>query len=63
MSNFKERLVIEQEELSNRLDKLNDFLLSEKVNNIDDVQLALLQVQATAMNTYLQCLKERIHRL
>lgn len=63
MSNFKERLVIEQEELSNRLDKLNDFLLSEKVNNIDDVQLALLQVQATAMNTYLQCLNERINRL
>ncbi len=63
MSDFKNRLVEEQAQLEEKLNKLDDFLLSEKVNAIDDVQKALLQVQATAMNTYLQCLKERIERL
>lgn len=63
MSDFKQRLNDEKEQLKQRLDKLDDFLMSEKVKEIDDVQKALLQVQATAMNTYLQCLKERIERL
>ncbi len=63
MSDFKTRLVDEQTQLEEKLNKLNDFLMSEKVKKIDDVQKALLQVQATAMNTYNQCLKERIERL
>ena len=63
MSDFKTRLVEEQAQLEEKLDKLDAFLVSEKVKEIDDVQKALLQVQATAMNTYLQCLKERIERL
>lgn len=63
MSDFKSRLVEEKSQLEEKLNKLDDFLLSEKVKDIDDVQKALLYVQATAMNTYLQCLKERIERL
>jgi hypothetical protein len=63
MSDFKTRLVDEQAQLEEKLDKLDDFLMSDKVKGIDDVQKALLHVQATAMNTYLQCLKERIERL
>jgi hypothetical protein len=63
MSDFKTRLVEEQAQLEEKLNKLDDFLMSEKVNDIDDTQKALLQVQATAMNTYSQCLKERIERL
>lgn len=63
VTDFKERLVIEQQELENKLDKLDNFLLSEKVSDIDDTQKALLQVQATAMSTYVQCLRERIERL
>jgi len=63
MSDFKTRLVTEKSELEEKLNKLDAFLMSEKVNSVDDVQKALLQVQATAMNTYLQCLKERIERL
>ena len=63
MSDFKTRLVEEQAQLEEKLNKLDAFLVSEKVKEIDDVQKALLQVQATAMNTYLQCLKERIERL
>jgi len=63
MSDFKIRLETEKVELEEKLDKLDAFLVSEKVKEIDDVQKSLLQVQATAMNTYLQCLKERIERL
>jgi len=63
MSDFKTRLEIEKSELEEKLNKLDAFLMSEKVNSVDDVQKALLQVQAIAMNTYLQCLKERIERL
>lgn len=63
MNDFKTRLVQEQVELEEKLNKLDSFLMSEKVKDVNDVQKALLQVQATAMNTYLQCLKERIERL
>ena len=63
MSNFKTRLVDEQAQLEEKLNKLDNFLMSKKVKEIDDTQKALLQVQATAMNTYNQCLKERIERL
>ena len=63
MSDFKTRLETEKVELEEKLNKLDAFLVSEKVKDVDDVQKALLQVQATAMKTYLQCLKERIERL
>ena len=63
MNDFKTRLIDEKNQLEEKLNKLDSFLVSEKVNSVDDVQKALLQVQATAMNTYLQCLKERIERL
>ena len=63
MSDFKTRLTEEQAQLEEKLDKLDSFLLSEKVNGIDDIQKALLAVQATAMNTYNQCLKERLERI
>ena len=63
MSDLKTRLETEKVELEEKLNKLDAFLVSEKVKEIDDVQKVLLRVQATAMNTYLQCLKERIERL
>lgn len=63
MSDFKTRLVNEQLYLEQKLSKLDDFLESERSYEIDDVQKALLSVQATAMNTYNQCLKERLERL
>lgn len=63
MSDFKTRLDTERLELEEKLDKLDVFLMSDMATKIDDVQKALLKVQATAMNTYLQCLKERIERL
>ena len=63
MSDFKTRLETEKVELEERLSRLDDFLMSDKVKDIDDVQKALLGVQSTAMNTYLRCLEERLERL
>jgi hypothetical protein len=63
MIDLKTRLVEEQSQLEKKLDELDDYLMSEEVNDADDTQRALMQVQATAMNTYNQCLKERIERL
>ena len=59
---FKERLIEEKVQLGEKIDKLDAFLLSEKIGAVDDVQSALLQVQSIAMNTYNQCLKERLQR-
>lgn len=63
MNDFKTRLVVEQAELEEKLNKLNDFNQSEKSDNIDSVQKSLLIIQAGAMYTYNECLKERIVRL
>lgn len=63
MNPFKAKLIDERVQLEEKLDKLNAFLYSDKVEEIDDAQKALLQVQSAAMNTYLQCLKERLERL
>ena len=58
MSDFKSRLVEEQAQLEEKLNKLNDFNQSEKVNEIDPVQKSLLIIQAGAMYTYNECLKK-----
>lgn len=63
MSDFKTRLVEEQAQLEEKLNKLNDFNQSEKVKEIDAIQKDLLLVQAGAMYTYNECLKARIARL
>ena len=52
MSDFKERLIDEQAQLEEKLNKLDAFRMSEKFEEIDDVQKALLNVQSAAMNTY-----------
>ena len=60
---FKSRLVTEKEELEEKLIKLTDFNQSEKADGIDPIQKSLLIVQASAMYTYLECLKARLERL
>ncbi len=63
MSDFKSRLVEEQAQLEEKLNKLNNFNQSEKSTEIDPVQKSLLIIQAGAMYTYNECLKERLARL
>jgi hypothetical protein len=63
MSDFKSRLNEEKSELKEKLEKLNGFIQTENFEKVDDVQKALLKIQAQAMATYLTCLEERIVRL
>lgn len=63
MSDFKSRLVEEQEQLEERLNRLNEFNQSEKVNAIDPIHKSILIIQARAMQTYNECLKARLGRL
>lgn len=62
-TDVKNRVIEERDQLLEKLNKLDSFIESDKFQEIDDVQRALLQVQATSMNCYLQCLNERITRL
>lgn len=63
MENFKTRLVNEQLELEEKLNKLNDFNQSKKAEVIDPIQRNLLIIQASAMYTYNEILKTRIENL
>ncbi|MDR1938769.1 MAG: hypothetical protein LBQ73_09790 [Tannerellaceae bacterium] len=63
MSDFKQRLKTERIELEEKLNKLNEFNLSERVNEVGADQKSLLLIQAGAMFTYLECLKARLERL
>lgn len=63
MSDFKERLTTEKAELSDKLDKLRDFIANENFTKIDPVQMTLLNIRVKAMETYSKCLLERIVRL
>lgn len=63
MNEFKQRLETEKTELENRLNKLNDFNASEEAKKTDQVQRSISRIQAGAMYTYLECLKEALARL
>lgn len=63
MSDFKERLYDERAELVKKIEKLESFLQSDKSNEIDQIQLALLGIQLPAMEIYKRCLDERFGRL
>lgn len=64
MSDFKSRLIQEKEDLQEKLSKLQSFLGNAKLfHNIEKIQQSLLFVQASAMETYLCCLHERLSNL
>lgn len=59
---FKDRLLREQYELADKVDKLEKFLESKTVP-ITEVQQDLLDIQLLAMKTYLMILGKRIASL
>lgn len=63
MGTFIERLEEEKRQLDEKIKKLNAFLSSDKVNEIDRIQVTLLNIQIKAMESYSQCLLERLVRL
>ena len=63
MSTFLERLELEYVELKVKGEKLNEFIYSENFSKIDPLQQTLLKIQIKAMETYLECLIERIDNI
>ena len=62
---FLDRLIIEREELSERLSKLRQFIESPKFLEVvkDEYQRQLLFKQESSMHEYLEILEERIKLL
>lgn len=60
---FKDRLVEEQTELTDKIIKLELFLNSENLSKVEVIQQSLLKSQLFAMKTYSQILVERIQWL
>ena len=60
MKKFKERLTAEMQDLKEKIDKLEIFVNSDALFNIDATQQVLLRIQLQSMITYFQILVERI---
>lgn len=58
-----EKISEEATSLQDKLTKLDDFMLSDKFNNLPQIQKSLLAIQAQAMCTYGYCLVERLRNL
>ena len=58
-----DRMIIEREELSNKIDKLEKFICNEKFNSLNNKQRILLNMQLHSMIEYSLILKERISNI
>lgn len=60
MSDFKDRLLVEKEELDGKIERLTAFIGGEKFKLIDPTQMTLLQIQLGVMESYSSILEARI---
>lgn len=60
MEDFKKRLIVEREELDDKLAKLEAFIGSPRFENLDERNRELLVSQCGAMRQYSDILNERI---
>ena len=60
MSTFKERLLVEKQELDDKKSKLDNFIGGDIFPTTDTIQQSLLLIQSQIMGAYSQCLQERI---
>ena len=60
MEDFKKRLIVEREELNDKLAKLEAFIGSPRFENLDERNRELLVSQRGAMRQYSDILTERI---
>ena len=63
MSNFIKRLENEESQLRDRINKLYDFIESDKFDEVEREQQSLLLIQLNAMRTYWRILQTRLNRL
>jgi len=62
MSNFRSRLFDEHDELNSRVKKLKEFILSERYDELPDVDRSDLKKQLSHMEDYLYVLGCRVSR-
>lgn len=62
-TNFKDRIVLEQSELKEKLDKLSAFISKGKPESISGIDWQLLHLQETAMDQYYRILLARLDEL
>lgn len=60
MSDRKQALIEEKQQLNEKIEKLESFIGSEAYQGIDPFQMSMLHIQLNAMHTYSQVLVERI---
>jgi len=63
MENFKDRLLIEAQELAKKTNALNDFMRTQAFVDLDRQNKDLLYKQSRLMNEYLQILGQRLEIL
>lgn len=59
---YKERLSKETSDLFNKLTKLNEFLVSDKIDQLSFSQVNLLYIQELVMGTYMTILEARMNQ-
>jgi len=62
MEKFVERLIIEKHELELRHDKLIAIVNSPLWDTFESNEKSLLSIQLRAMQTYLECLEQRLKK-
>ena len=60
MTDWQERLMFEQKELSEKIIKLSDFLMSETYRDLGSLERVLLETQLDYMTGYHNILNKRI---
>ena len=60
MEKYVERLIIEKHELELKHDKLIAIVNSSTWNNFESIEKSLVSIQLRAMQTYLECLEQRL---
>lgn len=60
MEKYVERLIIEKHELELKHDKLIAIVNSSTWNTFESIEKSLLSIQLRAMQTYLECLEQRL---
>ena len=63
MSDWKERLLQEQDELCERLGRLSAFLDSDGFHELDEEDQELLRQQSAYMTYYARILRDRVFRM
>ena len=60
MDGYKERVILEKEQLDEKIKKLNDFFTTEIYAKLPDNESTLLSKQQRAMMQYSEILKQRV---